>query len=195
MQSCLDNVEQYFKDAHLLIENGSYGHAFAFTVLGEEELSKAYIYHECSEGFLPYHFVNKIGKGRESHKRKQAIQAVHVAIFAFVKSLQNTSLSKKEANENWDKDFERMTENIARMRHSEVEKQNGLYVDLRLDKGVIVTPDNVSKQTVEKRLAIAEEALRLTISFFMHQLTPSERETMKAKLESSGALDAMEQWF
>lgn len=38
---CLENAEQYIKDAELLIENSSFGHAYAFGVLAYEELGKA----------------------------------------------------------------------------------------------------------------------------------------------------------
>jgi AbiV family abortive infection protein len=72
VQLCLDNVEQYIMDAQFLVENGSYGHAFALAVLGEEELSKSFIYYTCSEGFLPVDIVKKVGRTRESHIRKQA---------------------------------------------------------------------------------------------------------------------------
>ena len=169
VQSCLVNVKQYFDDARLLVENGSYGHAFAFVVLGEEELSKAYIYHECSEGFLPHHFIYKMGKGHESHKRKQAIQAVHFGTLAFIKSLPYSGQIKTK-QENLDQEFERMIEYIKKMGHSEAEKQNGLYVDLNLDEGVIVTPEDVTKQTVLERLNQAEETLRLTLSLLMRPL-------------------------
>lgn len=37
---CLDNAEQFIKAGELLINNRSYGHAFALAVLGEEEADK-----------------------------------------------------------------------------------------------------------------------------------------------------------
>ncbi len=37
----LENSEKFLEDAELLIQNSSYGHAFAFTVLALEELGKA----------------------------------------------------------------------------------------------------------------------------------------------------------
>jgi len=42
---CLINAERFIEDAELLIEDDSYGHAFALAILAEEELVKASIYH------------------------------------------------------------------------------------------------------------------------------------------------------
>ena len=107
VQSCLNNAEQYFKDAHLLVENGSYGHAFAFTVLGEEELAKAYIYHECSEGLLPEPIAKQMGKNRGSHIRKQLLAATLVASFGFVKFFQEVAdTSREEAKEDKNEYFQ-----------------------------------------------------------------------------------------
>lgn len=40
---CLENAEQFIKDAELLIESSSFGHASAFGVLAYEELGKAFL--------------------------------------------------------------------------------------------------------------------------------------------------------
>jgi AbiV family abortive infection protein len=206
VQSCVNNVEQYFKDAHLLLENGSYGHAFAFTVLGEEELSKAYIYNECSEGFLPEDIVAKMGKGSRSHMRKQLLAATLVPSFGIVKFFQeladtcaegakgdrskyfqalNRELKDKEKIE---ERFTRMMQLIKRMAASEEDKQNGLYVDVKLEEGVLKSPESLKKQTVEERLAQAEELFQFMRPFLMLTLTSSERQYVKAQLESSGVL-------
>jgi AbiV family abortive infection protein len=206
VQSCLNNVEQYFKDAHLLVENGSYGHAFAFTVLGEEELSKAYIYNECSEGFLPEDIVKKMGKGSRSHMRKQLLAATLIPSFGFVSFFQeladtcveeakgdrskyfqalNRELKDKEKIE---ERFTRMMQSIERMVTSEEDKQNGLYVDVKLEEGILKSPEFMKKSTVEERLAQAEELFRFIRPFLMMTLSPSERQQMKAQLESSGVL-------
>ena len=49
---CLENVEQYHKDAELLIAIRSYGHALALVVLSEEEFAKAIMCHLWSEEIL-----------------------------------------------------------------------------------------------------------------------------------------------
>jgi AbiV family abortive infection protein len=84
-------------DAQLLIKNESYGHAFAFTVLGEEELSKAFIFHACSEGLLPKYLVERVGRCSMSHTRKQAmaeILAVAVKILELFQSIAKSSVEE-----------------------------------------------------------------------------------------------------
>ena len=52
----LENAEQYIKDAELLIENSSFGHASAFAILAYEELGKTLM---CIFGMLVCWFTNK----------------------------------------------------------------------------------------------------------------------------------------
>ena len=69
---CLDNAEQYHKDAEILVALRSYGHALALTVLGEEELSKAIIYYLRSEGLLPENFRLHLDKKQYGYLDEQA---------------------------------------------------------------------------------------------------------------------------
>ena len=41
VELCIENAEQYIKDAELLIESSSFGHAYAFGSLAYEEQGKA----------------------------------------------------------------------------------------------------------------------------------------------------------
>lgn len=56
VELCLENAEQYIRDAELLIESSSFGHAYAFGVLAYEELGKAV---GCIFRVLFYMHVNK----------------------------------------------------------------------------------------------------------------------------------------
>ena len=56
VELCIENAEQYIKDAELLIESSSFGHAYAFGVLAYEELGKAV---GCIFRVLFYMHVNK----------------------------------------------------------------------------------------------------------------------------------------
>src|SRR5271157_5144760 len=96
VQLCLDNVEQYIADAELLIKNESYGHAFAFTVLGEEELSKAFIYYGCSEGLFPEYLVERVGRGYKSHIQKQAMAEILAVVFKILELFQSIAKSSAE---------------------------------------------------------------------------------------------------
>lgn len=52
----LENAEQYIKDAELLIERSSFGHAYGFAILAYEELGRVLI---CVFGILGCCFTNK----------------------------------------------------------------------------------------------------------------------------------------
>lgn len=68
---CLENAEQYIKDAELLIKNSSFGHAYALGVLAYEELGKAVM---CDFGILLCWFTNKDTitlNGKKWRNRKQ----------------------------------------------------------------------------------------------------------------------------
>lgn len=206
VQLCVNNVEQYFKDAHLLVENGSYGHAFAFAVLGEEELSKAFIYREYSEGLFPEDIVKKMVRFRGSHIRKQLLAATLLPSFGFVRYFEemadtcreeakgdkskyfqaiNREIKDKNRFEDY---FTRIMQTIKRMVKSEEDKENGLYVDVKLEEGLLESPESFGKQTVEERLTQSEELFQFIKPFLTIALTPSERQRMKAYLETSGIL-------
>jgi len=87
----LENAEQYIKDAELLIENSSFGHAYAFAILAYEELGKTLM---CIFGMLVCWFTNKDvitptikgwNKTFKNHVTKQIIMRVidelHIAVY------------------------------------------------------------------------------------------------------------------
>jgi AbiV family abortive infection protein len=53
-QLCIDNAEQYLKDAKVLKDIESYGHSLALATLGIEELSKAHLYHLVSQDVIQH---------------------------------------------------------------------------------------------------------------------------------------------
>lgn len=212
VQLCLDNVEQYIKDAQLLVENGSYGHAFALAVLSEEELSKAYIYHACSEGLLPEDIVKRVGRTRESHIRKQAIAGAFTLSYKFVEFMQSIVKSSWEQagpdlkkrrqivheklketmdniRKNKDKLRHRIFEFMERVATLEKDKQKGLYVDVDIAQVVLHSPKLLKKDQVEKHLGQVKELFEFSRPLLMLTLPPSERKRAKAFLTKSGILE------
>lgn len=207
VQLCLDNVEQYIKDAQLLVENGSYGHAFALTVLGEEELSKAYIYYTCSEGLLPENFVKRVGRTRESHIRKQAIVATLTMTYKIVELMKGIVKSSweqaggdlekrgkiarkklKATVENLRKNKDNFYKFLERFATLEEDKEMGLYVDVNIAQGVLSSPKSLEKDKVEKHLAQVKKLFEFTRPLLMLTIPPSEIERAKVLMTESGIL-------
>ena len=209
VQSCLGNVEQYLKDARMLIENESYGHAFALTVLGEEELSKAYIYYMCSEGWVPESFIKRVGRRANSHRRKQVIAATlsfTLEIIQFFKNIVDSSKEEgdlrktieiankklKEAmdymEKNKDEMKSRMDQFLERFATLEEDKEKGLYVDVIIKEGAFTSPKSLEKDMVEEHLAQVRKQFQFVKPLLMTTLSPSERNQAKALIKESGIL-------
>lgn len=211
VQSCLNNVEQYLKDARLLIENESYGHAFALTVLGEEELSKAFIYYMCSEGLVSENFTKRVGRRSKSHRRKQGIAAALFFTFEIVQFFKKIVDSSREEGErdprksieivnkklqdamdymekNKDEMKIRMDQFFERFATLEEDKEKGLYVDVKIEQGVFSSPESLEKDMVEEHLAKVRKQFQFVKPVLMMTLSPSERKQVKALIEASEIL-------
>lgn len=72
VELCLGNAEQYIKDAEMLIESSSFGHAYAFGILAYEEMGKAV---GCSIRVFLYRYVNKdvLDKKKWRNKRQNPL--------------------------------------------------------------------------------------------------------------------------
>ncbi len=96
-EDCLKNANQFSKDAILLKENGSLGHAYSLAVLGFEELSKFWIgvdlffdaYDEDSD---------EVKEVQKDHVNKQILGWNHVIGFFTLEYMEKTS-KKEELSE------------------------------------------------------------------------------------------------
>lgn len=64
----LENAETYLNDAELLINNSSFGHAIALTILALEEVGKAIYCNWAKNGFVKVN--DDFFKGLKTHKTK-----------------------------------------------------------------------------------------------------------------------------
>ena len=80
-EDCYKNVEQYLKDIELLIENDSLEHAFALSVIAEEELAKGY----CIDSNIRFdsiyekgvqEYLSSLIRGSTAHIQKIASQKI-----------------------------------------------------------------------------------------------------------------------
>lgn len=207
VQLCLDNVEQYIIDAELLIKNESYGHAFALTVLGEEELSKAFIYYGCAEELFPKCLVERVGRGRNSHLQKQSMAEILAMTFSILELFQNIAKSTAEESGgdlkkrrvliksklkeamvdlgNKDKIHDRIRDFVERVATIEKDKEIGLYVDVRT---VLSSPKSIQKDKAERHLADIRNLYKSTKPLLLTPIPPPEAKRGRALLEESGML-------
>lgn len=208
---CLDNVEQYIKDVRLLVRNESCGHAFAFIVLGQEELAKAYIYHMCSEGLLPKSVIEKIARTRGSHIRKQIIAGTLAFVHTIVHFFQRLAeFAWEQAGDNYNKRLEivgkklkettndlkrnqdqykkRMFEFLEELATLEEDKQSGLYVDVDITEGTLSSPKSLERHRVEEHLARLVTLFEFMKPLLVVKLPQSERRRMKTIMKQSGML-------
>jgi len=205
---CLDNAEQYIKDAEALVKISSYGHAFALAVLAEEELAKAYVCYIHAESGLEIK-----GRWRRSlteHRAKQAIQAG----FAFWYKLASTMLDiidsvrreveQGDISENQAKDrlWRRMAEYPKRMEEEgspesiewdeylkwfktmREDKERGLYVDIDFKRGRLSSPRSLTIDEVKKYLSQIKERFEITKFIVNQPLSPSDKIRLKETLKS-----------
>jgi AbiV family abortive infection protein len=200
-------VEQYITDAEILIKNESYGHAFALTVLGEEELAKAFIYYGCSEELLPEYLVERVGRGYMSHIQKQSMAEILGMTFKILELFQSIAKSTVEESGgdlkkrrllirskldeaiadlgNKDKIHDRIQDFLERVATIEEDKEIGLYVDVRT---VLSSPKLIQKDKAERHLADIRNLYKSTKPLLMTPIPPSEAKCGRALLEESGML-------
>lgn len=184
----LENSDQWIKDAKLLINNSSFGHANALLRFACEELAKSYLCWLCAEGILP--IESKIVK--DSFK-KHGIKNKLILGFMFGVMLQNnhsqpTELSYQEILE-MRKQFEAMVFGSEKMR------QRAIYVDSIPDKKQIQTPLAITKKETNVVLEMAE-FLHRTIRFCIKELPEDKIEEFKQTLKEAwetGEIPA--EWF
>lgn len=209
VQLCLDNVEQYIKDAQLLVENGSHGHAFALAVLSEEELSKAFIYYMCSEELLPNDLVKRVGRTRGSHMRKQGIALTLILVSKVSEIMQSiVKSSLEQAGENTEKRkqiaYKKLKEIMDNMKkHKDIfdfleqdptfqeDKEKGLYVDVNIEQGILTSPKSLEKDKAEKQLAQIKKIFELTKPLLKLTFPSSAKEYLKKLVTESGFIEAM----
>ena len=172
VELCVNNAERFINDAILLLDNGSYGHAFALAVLAEEEFAKGCAYYASSEGILPKDFLKEVGRTRDSHIMKLAIG------LGIMRAHEQIVMKKTVGDMN----FEKLAERVKALQKN---KERGLYVDVDLEKEVLSSPDSLKKGEVEKYLSelkVVFEAAKPYLALPL-LLTQSQRKLVKAFME------------
>ncbi len=76
----LDNAERFLNDASLLINNSSFGHAFAFIILALEEIGKAIYCNWATKGFVEINddFFKNLRRHKTKHKIIREIEKLDI---------------------------------------------------------------------------------------------------------------------
>jgi len=198
---CLDNAEQYIKDAEVLVKNSSYGHAFALSVLAEEETAKAWMYYLCVQGILGVH--GDWRKDIRKHRFKQKLAFMLTLMYKvgeLIYEIQESVEKMAEANSNKAKEIvlkkmknfqERMVKSVTYQRgefHESLkwfkgmqeEKEKALYVDLNIERKRLSSPKMFNKSEVRKYLSQVEKRLEMTKEGVNRPMIPSVKEYTKS---------------
>jgi len=89
----LDNAEKFLKDAELLINSSSFGHAFALTILALEETGKAIYCNWAKDGFVKVD--DDFLKNLRTHKTKQKVLKEVLKLVILKAEINNCRKSKK----------------------------------------------------------------------------------------------------
>lgn len=187
---CLENAEQYYQDAEILVAIRSYGHAFALTVLGEEEFGKAMIYYLFSQNLFPKDLLSEpfksyLKKGQYGTLGKQYLAMGYALISGLdelvkdiVESIEMTRTRKKLETtirgQNASKLAEKIRIGLDQFQKLQNKKESGLFVDFDV-MNEISSPNLFKKSEVKEYLHQAKNRLELYKPFITLSLTPSQK--------------------
>lgn len=197
-KGCLENVNQYVKDAIILKDRRSYGHAFALAVIGQEELSKSLVYfligllQEAGKKELS----EKLRKELHSlgaHERKIELglltplmgKAIRESTHEVEKELPSLKIRKRAGESAEELTREVLNhyalpkiEQIAekgehakrRSRTGQKLKKKGLYVDVSSDGKVVTGPFEITEKEVGEELDRLKENRRVAGEYIQQVL-------------------------
>jgi AbiV family abortive infection protein len=145
-EQSLKNADRWIKDAKLLIQNSSYGHASALLRFATEEAAKAIVCWYVSEGIWPA----ESRPVKDVFRHHVAKNQVVLAVFSGIqwRELKEKGLTKtpeitdQEIARDW-KIFEQMTFGM------EKKRQSAIYVDLKPKGKAIESPESIREEQVK----------------------------------------------
>lgn len=150
----LENAEQWIKDAELLIENLSFGHASALLRFACEELAKAYICWLSSERIFP--IENKVV--RDAFKKHEIKNQVIIGLISVLTWRSNHPLQIEISDQEI---IEACNQLKAMIVSTEKMRQRAIYVNMILDKNQVQTPLAITKKEVNSVFELAEILLKV----------------------------------
>lgn len=166
-KALMDNASALIRDAHLLLESGSFGRAQSLAVLAQEELGKALWVYETFErawstGDPDPREVKDLKKRARDHVHKYA------TAFVFGDELPEFwgdygNLRQPEAGEEWADAFARWAREADEAADlANRQKQAGFYVD-RSASGVISAPSSIELGSIAEDLQTAGQVVEMLL--------------------------------
>ena len=180
-KSSLENAEQWLKDARLLLEDGSFGHANALLRFAVEEGAKALVCWYASEEMLPVeHYLTR--DVFWDHKIKNEIFLGFLSVLMLAEAGPSWETLLEQMSEISQAQISKSLELLKRMvTGSEEMRQRAIYVKLEKE---VETPLEIREQESESIFIGAEIFLR-SIRYLMEELPEAKKMKIKQALSES----------
>ena len=147
--SSLENAEQWMKDAKLLMENSSFGHANALLRFACEETAKAYVCWLTSERMLP--IDNEVVE--DVFRKHRVKNEIIVSLLLFAQWISDNPKWKEMLNGDFAVSEEQMTESDKQFHvildSTEKMRLKAMYVDINEETKEIKSPLQIDEKEAE----------------------------------------------
>lgn len=168
-KALMDNATALIRDAHTLLEAGSFGRARSLTVLAQEELGKAlWLYDEFRFAWNTGDETPRDVPQLEKHGRSHVAKYMSAVEFGAELAEFWGDYSKREdighTEAEWAQHFEqRRSEAKTAAREANTAKQHGFYVDLDGASGEVLTPSDVEAGSIVEDLRTAAQVIEMLL--------------------------------
>jgi len=173
----LKNAEQWIKDAKLLIENLSFGHASALLRFSCEEIAKAYVCWFTSEKMWP--IENKVVRDIfRDHlvKNEVMLGLLFTAMWISKHNLQELTERRFEpSDEDIIEAYEEWEDIVV---STEKMRQKAIYVDVNVEKEEVETPLTISEKEVRSILTVTEVFLKM-VKYYVEEFPETKKEILR----------------
>ena len=195
----LENAQLWIKDAELLMDNRSFGHAYSLIVIADEEISKAHVCWLVAEDMIPYDsklvkqaFSDHLIKGQMSFGIE--LSRFFRAMYETLSNKEKKAIKEKDATELKnaffskisDDELEEFTESLNKIwkwvdvvvKFRERIRQIGLYVNFDWNRRIMTTPKTIDEDTVQGLLEGVKSRYE-GIKYILTTSTNKEKKRMK----------------
>lgn len=203
LKASLKNAKQYIKDAEILCSFRSYGHALAFTILGDVEMGKSAIYNLYSKNLIPETTLpepySTYYKNNEIEKFTAETWWIgYVLISNIEEILQNLIEVTQEVEMDPAEEFgirltkkglkihkkliPKLIEENDKIKELEEHITKGLLVQPNFETNTVDAPNKVKKSLVKERIKIAKKNIKTAEPFLNFPINAVQQKIIKMLL-------------